>query len=329
MARPPHRQLNRFTRGVPHLPVWKIALLALMGVLQWTGISHAGNVVIVLSGDAQPYMHAEEGFKKKFTGQTSSIRTILLSDVADKGIEATIGKSAAAVVAIGTPAADYLHTEFTQPVPLVYCMVTNPTSVGLMDGRPAFGVTIDVPIAIQIDLIAKAAPKARTLGMLYNSTAPEAKIMLKRVADALPRGWKLVAVAVDGYGSVADAIDALTSRHIDIVWTNIESGIYETATVRTLLLAGIRQKLPVYGFSPAFVRAGAIIGMGVDPTSQGEQAAGLAVRLLHDPADNTIPRMEAPEKFQIAVNLIVADKLGIQLPADLIQGATYVFKDDK
>ena len=43
-------------------------------------------------------------------------------------------------------------------------------------------------------------------------------------------------------------------------------------------------KIPVWGFSTAFVRAGALIGVGVEPRSQGTQAADVLIKLLdNDP----------------------------------------------
>jgi putative ABC transport system substrate-binding protein len=306
-----------------------VAVLAWLTLIILAHSARAEDVVIVLSGDASPYAQAENGFRTKFADQNSSMRSIQLSDVMSKGIEQAIGKSPIAVIAIGTPAAVYLHDHLPQPIPLVYCMVANPAHAGLTEGRPAAGVTIDVPIAPQMSLIAEADPKVRSLGMLYRSSAPDAKEQVKRVEDALPSGWKLEAIAVEDYGSIADAIDALTGRHVDVIWTNLESGVYETATVRTLLLAGLRENLPVFGFSPAFVRAGALVGIGVDPAAQGQQAAELAIRLLKNPADAAMQRMEAPQQFQIAVNLIVAEKLGVQIPSDLVERATYVFRDDK
>ena len=69
--------------------------------------------------------------------------------------------------------------------------------------------------------------------------------------------------------------------------------------MRTLLLAGIRKKIPVWGFSTAFVRAGALIGVGVEPRSQGAQAAEILVKLLDDPA-SLKEQSQSPHDFQIA-----------------------------
>ena len=40
-----------------------------------------------------------------------------------------------------------------------------------------------------------------------------------------------------------------------------DAAAYDAATVRSLLLASIRRKTPVFGYSPALVRAGALLGV--------------------------------------------------------------------
>jgi ABC-type uncharacterized transport system substrate-binding protein len=288
--------------------------------------ARAGEVVIVLSADAAAYHQAESGYRGNSTDPNRPIRTVLLKDVTDKGVEATIGKNADALLAIGTPAATYLHGHLGLPTPLVYCMVAMPTTAGLTEGRACFGVTTRIPVQAQFELIAQALPKARVLGMLYRSNTPDGQQFLEMVRQTIPKDWQLQAVAVDKFESVAAAIDELANRHPDVVWTTVETGLYDTATIRSLLLSELRTNAPVFGFSPAFVRAGALVGVGVDPAAQGQQAAALMARILANPTDKSIPQVQAPESFQIAVNLIVADQMGIHLPTDLIRRATYAFK---
>lgn len=305
------------------------AMLALIVGLLLTPYAGAGEVVVVLSGEAGPYANAEAGFRAEFVDPKSSVRTVLLKDVAEKGADATIGKGAEAVLAIGTPAAVHLHSHLAAPTPLFYCMVADPAGGGLTENRLAHGITTDVPLSAQFAVAAEALPKARSLGMLYRSNTPEGQRLIKSVREALPRDWSLEAVPVERYGSIAAAIDDLTGRHVDLVWTTLDSGIYDTASVRTLLLSALRNNCAVFGFSPAFVRAGALLGIGVDPAAQGRQAASLALRVLRGPNDRSIPRIQPPAQFQIAVNLIVADKIGVQLATDVVGRATYVFKAEK
>lgn len=281
----------------------------------------------MLSAEAAAYHQAESGYKAK-SDPNQSTRTVLLKDVTEKGIDATIGKNADAVLAIGTPAATYLHAYLALPTPLIYCMVAMPSAAGLTDGRAAFGVTTRIPVQAQFELIAQALPNARVLGMLYHSDTTEGQQSLQMVRQTLPKDWQLQAVAVDKFDSIAAAIDELANRHVDVIWTTVETGIYDAATIRSLLLSELRTNSPVFGFSPGFVRAGALVGVGIDPTAQGAQAAALTARVLANPADKSVTQVQAPQSFQIAVNLIVADKIGIHLPKDLIRRAAYTFEGD-
>jgi ABC-type uncharacterized transport system substrate-binding protein len=287
-----------------------------------------GEVVVVLSGDAAPYAAAEAGFESQFAGKRA-VRAVQIKDLAGEGVGAGIGKNADAVVAVGTVAATYLHRELPAGTPLLYCMVADPAQAGLLQGNAAQGVTTGVPIAAQFALAAEALPRGHTVGILYRSNTAEGAELLKKVADSLPKGWRLEAVAVDKYQSVADAIDDLTGRQVDLIWTTLETGIYDYPTVRALLLAALRNNIPVFGYSPAFVKAGALLGVGIDPRDQGKQAAEMTARLLDKPAGAASPGAVPPEQYQIAVNLIVADKIGVELPQDLIGRATYVFKEGK
>jgi ABC-type uncharacterized transport system substrate-binding protein len=241
-----------------------------------------------------------------------------------------------AFIAVGTRAAALLHAKLDAATPLVYCMVSDPETLGLAEGRQTFGVSTNVPLAAQFQLIAEALPAAKAVGLLYRSEGEKSARLLKSVKESLPKGMRLEAVAVDKHESVAKAIEALLAQEVDVVWTSPDATVYDVATVRSLLLTSIRKNTPVFGFSPAFVRAGALLGVGIDPRSQGKQAAGIVHQVLQrkTPATQSAKPLTREQcfpqaEFQIAVNLIVARKLSIALPKALVQRATQVFDEKK
>lgn len=297
--------------------------IILAAVMTLGRVGAAADVVIVKSSEAEPYSQAESGLIARLTAQRQTCHAMLLKEVIDKGIDRALG-APAAVVAVGTPAAVWLHQRVTPRTLLIYCMVANPAANGLADKMPAFGVTTDVSHSMQVRLIAEALPNARVLGALYRSDNAESHHQIEAMAAALPPGWRLEAIAVNAYPGIATAIDALMQKRIDIIWTAADSSVYETAAVRALLLAALRSKVPVWGFSPAFVRAGALVGVGVDPTAQGTQAAALLLRSLAGKPPGE--RIEFPEAYPLAVNLIVSSQLGIDLPPAMVGRAKFVFK---
>ena len=220
------------------------------------------DVVIVKSSDAPPYQQAEATFRQRLSAV--QVRSVLVKELADTGIGSAISTTDT-VVAIGTPAATWLHAQLPAGIELVYCMVANADDAGLLKGSPCWGVTMEVSLSEQFKLIAEALPSARTVGTLYRSDTAAGRAGLQAMKDNLPAGWRLEAVAANDFSSVADAIDALTHKSVDVIWTSADQKVYDTAAVRTLLLAALREKIPVWGFSPAFVRAGRCWGWGSIP----------------------------------------------------------------
>jgi putative ABC transport system substrate-binding protein len=302
--------------------------LGILLVLLLTAMSaHAAEIVIVRSSDAEPYVQAGAAIQARLVQEHQSVRNLLAKDLSGQGLGAGIGQ-ADAVVAVGTPAARWLQKQLPANVKLVYCMVSNAPDAGLLEGRASTGVTTDIPIEDQIKLIAEALPKARSVGILYRGDAIESKAVLELLRNSMPNNWNVQAVGVNDFPSIADAIGALIEKRVDVIWTAPDPKIFDTAAVRTLLLAAMRAKIPVWGFSPAFVRAGALLGVGVEPAAQGQQAAELVMQAVSGHS-SALERVVAPERFQIAVNLIVAKQLELEVPESLTQRAAFVFQPEK
>ena len=287
----------------------------------------ATTVVVVRTSDAEPYSQADAAVRDRLTQHQFTVRSVLIKDVSQQGVQAAIGKPDA-VIAIGTSAARWLHKELPSSTKLVYCMVSNARDAGLLDGRSICGVTTDVSIGQQFGLIAEALPHAHVVGTLYRSDDAAGKSALAALTSGLPAGWQVESVAANDYPSVAAAIDALTQKNVDVIWTTTDPKLYDSASVRALLLAALRAKIPVWGFSPAFVRAGALLGVGVEPRSQGSQVADLVVQFIADPT-KVSAGAASPDQFQIALNFIVAQQLGVVIPDSLSSRATYVYRTEK
>jgi putative tryptophan/tyrosine transport system substrate-binding protein len=304
--------------------VWT-PLLGLVVLL--AAASGAGaDVVIVRSSDAAPYQQAEATFIRRLTSAQCKVRSVPVKQLANEGIGSEISTTDT-VVAIGTPAATWLHNQLPEGILLVYCMVSNPEEAGLLKGSQCWGVAMEVAESEQFKLISEALPSARTVGTLYRSDSVAGRQVLQNFRDTLPKGWQVEAVAVNDYPNVAAAIDALMDKNVDVVWTSAAFKLYDVAAVRELLVASLRNKVPVWGFSPAFVRAGALLGVGVDPESQATQATDLIVKLGQ--SRQSVEKSQPPREYQIAINLVVADQLNIQIAEDLLNKATFIFRAEK
>jgi ABC-type uncharacterized transport system substrate-binding protein len=247
------------------------------------------------------------------------VRPVALEVLTAKGLREL--EAATVVVAIGTPAAVWLH-ERKPSVPLAFCLVSSPERAGLLTPPPASGVTTDIPLAEQVQVLRQTLPDLGTVGTLYRQDDPGSVVDLEAMRRALPDGVRLEAVATDRHPTPAKAIDDLLGRRIDVVWTTPDSAIWNEATVRSLLLTALRRRVPVFGFSTPFVRAGALVGVGLDPAQQGTQAGNLVLDLLDGRGVHA--QIVAP-RFEISLNLVVAQKLAITIPKELQERATHLF----
>jgi len=288
-------------------------------------------ILVVRTSDAGPYISASKSLTDRLTKWGHSVEAVALADLV-KNFRAR-ADGVGATVAIGTGAANWVRKNMQPTDKLIYCMVAG-SGLASLKGPNVSGITTDVPIASQFALIARALPRARVVGMLFSSKSKKSAKHLDDAKSALPKGWKIVSVDVTRHKSRAYAMFTLLVKDIDIVWTSPDPTVYNPQSVRFLLLSALKKKTPVFGFSTGFVRIGALLGVGVDPGVQGTQAADMTDRVLQSAAG--MPGVKAPSPvaaYSTAVNLIVADRIGVDLPEKFIKAAGTVYrpksKEDK
>ncbi|MBK7403596.1 MAG: hypothetical protein IPJ41_02910 [Phycisphaerales bacterium] len=308
--RPTHSTATGESRRASPL---RLAILAIAMAL--APLARAQSAVVVLGGDSEPY---------RLAGQAC------VDSLRAKGLTATIKPLAAAdrpadalYVAVGARAAAALMTNSAPDTAVVYCMVSQPEAAALPKHDRATGVTTTVPPAEQFGLIRSILPKARKIGVLARASSGTSTTLLQTARTQLPEGWELIEVDLDSEDSEAAAIGRLMSAGIDAVWTIPDPAVYDGAVVKALLLAALRSTTPVFGFSSQVVKAGAIAGVGIDPADQGRQAAELVGQIAETPSH--IPATRAPT-FQTSVNLIVAEKLGVEIPKPIQADAKQVYR---
>jgi len=191
-------------------------------------------------------------------------------------------------------------------------MVADPAGAGLVGDPRVFGVTTDVPPDDQLAIILGALPGARRIGMLYQSSSEASAATVAGARAAMSADRSLHAEDLAAHASIAEAINALLAAGVDVVWAIPDRQVYTPETIKALLLAALRKKVPVFGFSAQMVKAGALLGTGLDPKTQGVQAAELLTsRLLEGDTPDAAP---VPPRYQVIVNALVADKIGVSLP---------------
>ena len=96
----------------------------------------------------------------------------------------------------------------------------------------------------------------------------------------------------------------------DLLLAFADPQIYNSHTIQNILLGSFRAQVPMVAFSPAYVRAGALLAVHSTPSQIGQQAGALARGVLQG---QPLGVPQYPLQFEVSVNEHVARSLGLKL----------------
>ena len=286
------------------------------------GTARAADVLVVRSEESPSVLEAQRAVVEGLAGRGASTRTVGVEEL----LEQAQGDERV-WLAIGEDAAVRVHELRRPEISIAHCLVSDPAYVGL-DPYDFPGVAYSAPLSNQIRLIQEILPEAKVLGVLVRSGSEEGRSRVQDLVAALPAGWSVETVVVAAQDSFDWAVDELLTRPIDLVWTFPDEALYDPATTKSLLLACLRKRKPVYGHAREIVQAGALFGIAMDSQAQGRAAVELVWTMLSYPemGPSAVRRLLDPRAGEgmIAINLAVAEVLGREIPPALVNRAKYV-----
>ncbi len=174
----------------------------------------------------------------------------------------------------------------------------------------ASAIWLDQPLARQFALLRLTLPARNRIGMLLGPDSRGLEPELTRAAAE--HGLELVV----GRVGAPDQLSGATQRVLeeaDVLMALPDGQVYNGATIQNILMAAYRQRVPLIGFSPAYVRAGALLSLYSTPAQAGVQAAEVVRGVL---GGRSLPPPQGPRAFVIGVNADVARSLGIAIEED-------------
>ena len=279
-------------------------------------------VFIVKSGDLPFYSQAVEGFTEamKAWGETLAIDEKTLPRGGGALAEGFLGMIRAArpdlVLTVGTPATVAVHN--LGDVPFVYCVIVDPSSLGLATG----GAVMEVPPSVQFNFLRAHFPSFKRVGVIHSSTRN--REYLRLLNETKTTGLTPILVVADTPQEVDRAIGDLAGR-VDCLLMVSDAQLYSPQVASQIILQTIRSRLPFIAVSPSFVKAGALAAIYPDTREHGADAADVAIRYLGGQSLSEIPPRWS-RRSRYAVNLVVAARLNILIRDDTIQGADEVIR---
>ena len=234
------------------------------------------------------------------------------------------------VLAATTPNVEALQ-QATQNVPIVFAGVSDPVGAGLVSSlaRPGGNTTgfslSEYGISVKwLELLKQIAPHVTRVAVLQGSGATPGIGQLAAMQAVAPSfGVELAPLVVSDAGQIERVIAAFAREP--------NSGLISTTTTllqvhRDLIIAlTARHRIPaVYPFR-SYVSGGGLISYGPDLADEFRRAAGYVDRILKGEKPADLP-VQAPTKYELAINLKTAKALGLNVPPSVLARADEVIE---
>ena len=173
------------------------------------------------------------------------------------------------------------------------------------DPKTVTAIYLDQPYARQLDLVRAVLPNRARVGVLSSPDTEVELGLLRRAAKA--RKLTVVDESVTAARQIYPALTKVLAN-ADVLLAMPDPTIFNNGTIHNILLAAYREERPLFGFSPAYVRAGALAAVYSTPQQIAHQIAETVQRALDG---KPLPPPEYLRSFTVGVNKTVARSLGL------------------
>ena len=263
------------------------------------------------------------GDNLKWQYQTAQGNTATAGQIARK----FVGDKPDVIVAIATPSAQAVVAS-TKNVPVVFAAVTDPVAAQLVrdweaSGSNVTGVSDELELDRQMELIKRVLPEAKRVGMVYNPGEANSVVVVERLRELLPEmGMTLVEAAAPRTVDVGAAARSLVGK-VDVIYTSTDNNV--VSAYESLVKVGTDTKTPLIASDTDSVKRGAIAALGVNYRDLGVQTGRIVVRILEGEKPGDIAP-ETSQNLQLFVNPGAARKQGVTLPQALLDAAAEVIQ---
>jgi putative ABC transport system substrate-binding protein len=255
-----------------------------------------------------------------------------------EGDEAAIRKYAAELVALapdvlvvggGAPAEVVLKV--THTIPIVFVIVPDPVGSGFVEtlSQPGANATGFMMFEYNLcgkwlELLKEIAPSVSHAAILRNAGTASGIGQFAVIQAVAPLvGIEVSSIDLRGPAQIERAIASFAQKsNRGLILTASPTG---AANFNLIVATAARYKLPAVYIQRHFVAAGGLISYGPNFEDQYRRAADYVNRILKGEKPADLP-VQAPNKYELAINLQTAKALGLDVPATLLARADEVIE---
>ncbi len=234
------------------------------------------------------------------------------------------------IVTSGSSGAEVM-LKATHTIPIVFVIVPDPVGSGYVESvsRPGGNATGFMMFEYNLcgkwlELLKEIAPSVTHAAVLRDPGTPAGIGQFAVIQSVAPSvGIEVSPIELREPGQIEPAIARFAQRsNGGIIFTASAIG---GANVNSIIAAAARYKLPAIYVERTFVAAGGLISYGPNFTDQFRRAADYVDRILKGEKPADLP-LQAPNKYELAINLKTAKALGLAVPQSLLARADEVIE---
>jgi putative ABC transport system substrate-binding protein len=215
----------------------------------------------------------------------------------------------------------------TRTIPVVFVLVADPVGSGFVASlpRPGGNATGFTPIVDTLggrwaELLKEIAPRTTRARLLYNPASATfiQSYLTPFKAAAAALGMEAIVAPVDDMQGLESAL-AEQAREPNSGMVVIPDAFTELHVAEIVSLT-VRYRIPAVNWSRAFADRGGLISYGPYLVDEHRRAAAYADRILKGEKSSELP-VQAPLKYQLAINVKTAKALGLTVPQTLLVAA--------
>lgn len=271
------------------------------------------SAAVVVSRQIRPFIDVSRGMidlLEKESGISADIHYLdrIQETAGDEVPEKFTNGTYALLVAIGPEAARFVWKIESHPFTnKLYAAVLNPgKNISSLDENHC-GISLNIPIDQQVEMIRRGLPEVRRIGIIYDPQHNEAFFEAVR-QSALQSGIEFVPLRVADRKNISDVIDSGIDT-IDALWVIPDATVISETIIHYLIKACLVKKKSVIGYNRFFYESGAALSFVFDYYQLGRQAGQMTAELLYRGSCGR----ETP-RFEVWLNKRIFRRLELDLP---------------
>ena len=228
-------------------------------------------------------------------------------------------------------AANFLINKLALPIPVAYAFSGDPVSAGFADSlaRPhanMTGITLMAPelTGKRLEILREINPALRRVSILFYPEHPGQDVERAYSQETAQRlGLAIDYFPTSNLTELSTALNKIAADPPQAI--SLFADGFALQNRDRIIAAATQLRLPVISGWPIFVESGAICSYGPNLRASYRRLAYYADRILKGTKPSDLP-IEQPTKFELVINLKVANALGLTIPPSVLARADEVIE---